>query len=1089
MIHARFIVSLTALTILGVVAAPLSAQEEQENNYDGDAGGTGTDFDTPGNWGSGGPDDWDLDGGIYDLDETGISFNLGESPLTIDLLSDGYDNISQMDILTRTAITLNGTGTNYLNFIDNASIDTADGALRITGLALQLGGSMTFYYGNGDEDDPAVSIEQSVGTQNLAFNLIIDGEINDGSTAGDPTTGGGFGDETITFASDGFALLTGGIRGGGTGEDGEEDATEWALAMNQAASLMLAGGADYWLGGGVSMNYASGSENARGQGRGIMQVTDGATLNTTEDGAGGNTNGNIDLDGWSALLIGSIDLEDDDLEDLGFDVDAETTTIGYETGGGVVETNDMTLDGNSAVVVGSDGELSGEKILLDGSSTLLVQGNDTGETYNVTFEDLDINSGARLINYGDINITDTGDSFTNDGTVVNGGLIDVDGAFANSGILEIVSGGTLNVGENAGFGGETTVSGGVINANGSFGLDGTMTLESSSIVNAGIYDAAELDSVELNGNLTISSSTFNSNGDTLVASQVYIDNGTFRVGDTDEDEMSFSLANGGARIGGYGTLEINNDSGLDLNGGTLFVGKLDDDGNFEGGRNNLVLGGNGDIDAMGSTVEFALSVDEDAVANNSQLDLNGNTISFDSESTVSLAVAGDNYIQSGTIFQLIIGGTIQDWDDTNLVDLTMSNSVTRFFEHNGQGEIVLNADYNTNAGSFQQNASWLGSNTGSLGDMAHEFDQVGTVSGYQFALQQLQPTTFVAGQQVVADTRHFSVLRDAVKGVSMQQTQRRPGPAPRPLGQESYSMLASQDEADAVRSQYGYGAGPQSGERRMENDTDFVAFVQGYGRSIDLSNRNGVLGISANSWGVVAGVANQLSDETMLGLLVGYDSFDGTVNDNGGSVDVDTIRVGPFFSWSDGSWIADAAVTGGYNQWNGTHNTGLGGNGNYDWDTTGYQLDASVGLGYSIPVGGGVNLIPQGSVVYSFLHTDSYSGTNTTGQNYNVSSSDMNALIPRLGMTAQFNFISGVILEGRAGWQGNFTSGGGVNTTIDNVGGLPTTADSVNRNNIYYGAQVTWMPDWNYGLSLQYEGQSGDGTKEQSIIGSFNFDF
>ena len=302
-------------------------------------------------------------------------------------------------------------------------------------------------------------------------------------------------------------------------------------------------------------------------------------------------------------------------------------------------------------------------------------------------------------------------------------------------------------------------------------------------------------------------------------------------------------------------------------------------------------------------------------------------------------------------------------------------------------------------------------------------------------------------------------------------------------------MLASQDEADAVRSQYGYGAGPQSGSQRIENDTDFVAFVQGYGRSIDLSNRDGVLGISANSWGVVAGVANQLSDETMLGLLIGYDSFDGTVNDNGGSVDVDTIRVGPFFSWSDGSWIVDAAVTGGYNQWNGTNNTGLGNNGLYNWDTTGYQIDTSVGLGYSIPVGGGINLIPEGSLVYSFLHTDSYSGVNTTQQTYKVSSSDMNAFIPRLGMTAQFNFISGVILEGRAGWQGNYTTGGGVDTKIDNIGGLPTTADSVNRNNIYYGAQVTWMPDWNYGLSLQYEGQSGDGTNEQSIIGSFNFDF
>ncbi|MDG2031929.1 MAG: autotransporter outer membrane beta-barrel domain-containing protein [Phycisphaerales bacterium] len=1101
MIHARFIVSLTALTLLGVTANPLFAQEEQDNNYNGGDDGTGTDFDLEDNWDKGGPGTGDP-GGVRDFDFEGISFELGEDPITLILGSDGYENISQMDILSRTAITLDGTDLNYLNFEDNASLNTGDGALRITELDLQLSGSMTFYYGNNDEDDPAVTIEQGVGGQtNLAWNLIIEGEINDGSVEGDPESGGGWGDETLTFAGNGFALLTGGIRGGGTGEDGEEDATEWALAMNQGASLMFAGGAEYWLGGGVNMNYSGGSEDARGDGRGILQVTNGATLDTTEDGEGGSSSGDIDLDGWSALLIGSIDIDEsarsyDNLEDLGFDLDAETTTIGYDTAlaeEGIdsrVNTNEMFLGGNAAVVIGSDGSLEGDNVQLGGSSTILVQGGLTGaENFNISVRDMDIESAATLINYGRIEITDTNGSFTSQGTIVNGGYIHALNDFTSGGTLDIITDGLLDIDGNAIFSGVTTVTGGTIEVDGSFGLDGTMTLENSASVDAGTYDEDELSQIEILGNLTISSgSSFSSFGDTTITSEVYIDGGIFNVGTEKQDAMAFQLGSVGARIGGYGNLNINNETGLLLNGGTLFVGEQDGEGGYVGSNRTLEVEG-GDIDATGSTVEFAISCDEDGNATNSQMDLNGNTINFDEDSTVALAVSGENYIESNTAFELIIGGTIQDWTDADLVDLVMSNSVTRYFEYDGDGVVILQADYNKNAGSFQQNASWLGSNTGSLGDMAHEFDQVGTVSGYQFALQQLQPTTFTAGQQVVADTRHFSVLRDAVRGVNMQQTQRRPGPAPRPLGQESYSMLASQDEADAIRSQYGYGAGPQSGAQRTENDTDFVAFVQGYGRSIDLSNRDGVLGISANSWGVVAGVANQLSDETMLGLLIGYDSFDGTVNDNGGSVDVSTIRVGPFFSWSDGSWIADAAVTGGYNQWNGTNNTGLGGNGFYDWDTTGYQIDTSVGLGYSIPVGGGINLIPEGSLVYSFLHTDSYSGKNTTGQNYNVSSSDMNALIPRLGMTAQFNFISGVILEGRAGWQGNYTTGGGVDTTIDNIGGLPTTADSVNRNNIYYGAQVTWMPDWNYGLSLQYEGQSGDGTNEQSIIGSFNFDF
>ncbi len=167
MIHSRFIVSLTALTLLGVTANPLFAQEEQDNNYNGGDEGTGTDFDLEDNWDKGGPGT--DSGGVRDFDFEGISFELGEDPITLILGSDGYENISQMDILSRTAITLDGTDLNYLNFDDNASLNTGDGALRITELDLQLSGSMTFYYGNNDEDDPAVTIEQGVGAQTLAW--------------------------------------------------------------------------------------------------------------------------------------------------------------------------------------------------------------------------------------------------------------------------------------------------------------------------------------------------------------------------------------------------------------------------------------------------------------------------------------------------------------------------------------------------------------------------------------------------------------------------------------------------------------------------------------------------------------------------------------------------------------------------------------------------------------------------------------------------------------------------------------------------------------------------------------------------------
>ena len=162
-------------------------------------------------------------------------------------------------------------------------------------------------------------------------------------------------------------------------------------------------------------------------------------------------------------------------------------------------------------------------------------------------------------------------------------------------------------------------------------------------------------------------------------------------------------------------------------------------------------------------------------------------------------------------------------------------------------------------------------------------------------------------------------------------------------------MLASQDEADAIRSQYGYGAGPQSGAQRAENDTDFVAFVQGYGRSINLDNMSNVIGVDGTQWGVLTGVGAQISDNSVLGLLIGYDDFSGDLNDNFGSVDVGTVRFGPFFGWANEDWNIDLALTGGYNDWNGTRrNTALGRE--YDWSTGGWQMDLSAGVGYRIPL-------------------------------------------------------------------------------------------------------------------------------------------
>ena len=110
MIRSRFIVSLTALSLLATFGGTASAQEEQANNYDGGGTGDGTqanpgDFDAQDNWNEGGPVEtpWnvDPDSGALDLDEGGVSFDVeqvGTNPYLINVNSGvadliGYENM------------------------------------------------------------------------------------------------------------------------------------------------------------------------------------------------------------------------------------------------------------------------------------------------------------------------------------------------------------------------------------------------------------------------------------------------------------------------------------------------------------------------------------------------------------------------------------------------------------------------------------------------------------------------------------------------------------------------------------------------------------------------------------------------------------------------------------------------------------------------------------------------------------------------------------------------------------------------------------------------------------------------------------
>lgn len=1079
------------ITLFLLVGTPALGQSTQENVFDADEGGSGTYlFETPGNWSEEGPPwtDNEVDGGIsFDLDDGG--------EYTIDI-AESYTAIDTINILSRSVIHLNGTGGagQSLAFNEDGRIETGDGALEISGLDLHLAGDMTFDYGNGDDDDPAETINKTYGTQELAFNLIINGAITDD---GESAING-----MLTFTGGGYALLTGGIEATGTG-------SSFGLELKNGASLMLAGGAavSYLLSDGVTIGFDGGSVESREKGHGILQVADDATLDTTDPDGGGN----IDLSGWGALLVGSITLNDE-VADLGFEENVAT-----DANGGDVITENMTLGDDSVVIVGDGGTITStttdEGVLtMNGSSTFLIQ--DGGL---VDFNELLLNNGD-FINQGDATFND--DSLIAGGTFTSSGTTNFNGKLAMNGTFEVL-GGTTTVLKGAQFsnGSNLTVNNGtftIATDTGSLttGLDGSVRVENGGVFSIGATTTvdADIDVIQIGETARIVvdgvGSDFSTFGHTTIDGELFVQNGgsyTYTDDATNPDDQV--LAFGENSIIGGGNESDGDNSTIDLldydggtsgiiDIGTLFGGMVNSDtGEFEAGRGTLTILTAFDLDLRDNGgMIFALGYDADTdTAYNTLIDIDGGgQVRVNDGTSVSLSISGDDYIPTNTLWVLFNPEDINgSWDD---VELTGYNTVTRTFTHgDNAGEVLVGTDYiapldGTGATALdRQRAAWMQrrSEGGQLLTLLHLFDQVPTVGKYLSAIQAMGATSMTSALQVTADTRTFSVFREALLEMRTTDELGRPGPGRRPLGLESNSMLAAQDEGEAVRSQYGYGSSPESGARRSEGD-NMIAFVQGYGRSLSLDNKGDVTGISGNEWGVLTGIGGQLTGRTVLGVLIGYDSFSGDLNNDFGNLDVNTVKVGPFIGWSDGTWNVDFALTAGYNDWRGTRrNPALGTD--YDWKTDGYEIDFSGGVGYRIPIGGGFALIPEGSIVYSYIHSNSYQETGGPGV-LTVNTDNLNNIIGRAGLRAQLQTIPGLSIEGRLGWQGNYTFGGTVNADIGAFS-LPGASDQVSRNNLYYGVQVTYLPRWDIALTLRYEARTADGTDDQYFGGGASFEF
>jgi hypothetical protein len=1118
----HWLVTTILFAVLGVSTNGGTAMGQDVFNGDGVAGTAPDDPDNPstppalipldgnggGNWEGSYPGN-----GSQELDE-GISIELNEEDETLSwfeinfIESLDWTEVDNLLLESNSQVLFTTTGADVaFTFSEvGARVSTGSGAMWFDGgFQFNANGDLAFDYGDGGNED-ALLIEYDEGAASgLEFNLIIEGAIGDNDS---PQSG------TLTFKGGGWALLTGGT-------DFANVDSEFALALEEGASLMMGGaGEAYIFDDGLTIAYSGGQEG-RSNGKGILQIVDGANVTTNS--------ADTAISGSGSLLVGAIDL-DSLAGDLNFDEHVADSSGGASAGTYTTETLELTQ--NAAVVVGASSSLTANQTTVEESSDILVQSAGTASLGTLEM------SGGTIVNQ-------SGGNLNAISGVIQGGLFRSYGATSFDGGITVetstfdVLGGVTGVGGNATFnnGASVLISGGTLNLQGAENaFNNTITIENAGILRSGVEQDGYLTTLNSLTKILIDGegSRMTVAGDLDSSGVIAVSDGgrfdAFRENPVDPldpgaPEGGDILNQGSATYAG-GSSEgysgeataldftaFNFEAGNNLAMGSLISGVYDSNSGAFGanyGTLDIWLANDVDLDLTQAESVFYVSngqgnsqpyVDilsylDDEIPGGDSASGNSNVI-FGENSTISLGISADeDYIASGTVFTLFNPDDIEgnSWD---LVSFSGYNTVTRSFEAGQEpGTVTITADYIAPAegGSsvVQQRGVWLQEQSENLDatDLLVLLDQIGTVGQYQNAVGRLGPESVASGLQVVSDTNAFNAYHEALSDMRTGNELGRPGPARRPLSQSSQSLLASQDEGDTIRSQYGYGSGPASGERRQEDD-NMVAFVQGYYRTINLDNMSNVIGVNGNQWGVVAGVGGQLSQNSVLGLLVGYDDFTGDLNDNYGSVDVGTVRAGPFFGWADENWNVDLALTGGYNDWNGTRrNTALPGAPSYNWSTGGWQMDFSSGLGYRIPLGGGVNLVPEGSFVYSFIQTDSYTEQGNKPGTLQVDTNDLNSVIGRVGASVEVISIAGLILEGRLGWQGNYSFGGDLETGVLGGGSpLPGTPDQVDRNNVYYGGQITWMPTWDVSLSFRYEGRSLDGTNDQYFGGGVSFEF
>jgi len=519
---------------------------------------------------------------------------------------------------------------------------------------------------------------------------------------------------------------------------------------------------------------------------------------------------------------------------------------------------------------------------------------------------------------------------------------------------------------------------------------------------------------------------------------------------------------------------------------------------------------------LGDDGTYTVEIDRDT-AEADLLVVDG-TATLSDEATIMASVSGETFVASGEQFTIInaAGGVTDNGVEIDSESATLTFELIRDAEFM-DGDPIFALEVSREANAYAAAAD--GANNTSIGTVLDELqplanadtesDAAGLLGqldaldddGYNTALTELNPEPYNAVTEVAAEnlkvynhqlSNYLSSRRHGIQNWRRLADAAAPRPGSLVMSNNDPAVLAAAiEQMEQADGENGDADPAEEDQTRRGFDERLGTFAQFHGTFLDRDPGTNRTGYDANLFGATAGLDYQINNNTVAGVALGYQFSDVDFKTNRGKLEDNSVRIGPFASWSRGPVFIDASLSFGWHMYDMDRNMPtISRNATGDFD--GYDIAGYLRGGYDYKLNDYTYITPHASVQYTYLDVDGVTESGAAGANLDVESRDSDSLRTRLGAAMNWKFDVGLVILPTlyGGWEHEFLDNDDIDAGFT-LGGSPFAIDTGDReeNSFYFGVGVNVLFQRNVAGFFRFEKQWGDDTEIDGVAGGLTFRF